>query len=114
MTLTLNFESHTINVAILIWLPFGELRCLLTTLVIKHITVYYTLYQYHTSSSYAKCVVVTDNTEAEVIEHRNDATYVSLPVTHAGLGILQRTNILVIIGSSGSGKTKCALDICRN
>ena len=38
--LTLNFEPHTLNVAIQIyvaiqiWLPFGELRCLLTTLVI--------------------------------------------------------------------------------
>ena len=28
---TLTFESHTLNFAI--WLPFGELRCLLTTLV---------------------------------------------------------------------------------
>ena len=33
VTLTLNFESHTLNVAILILLPFGRLRCLLTTLV---------------------------------------------------------------------------------
>ena len=44
-------------------------------------------------------------------EHRNDATYVSLPVTGAGLDTLQRTNILAIIGPSGSGKTKCALEI---
>ena len=34
VTLTLNFESHTLNVAIHIWLPLGELRCLLTTLVL--------------------------------------------------------------------------------
>ena len=33
VTLTSNFESHTLNVAIHIWLPLGELRCLLTTLV---------------------------------------------------------------------------------
>ena len=33
VTLTLNFESHTLNVAFHIWLPLGELRCLLTTLV---------------------------------------------------------------------------------
>ena len=34
VTLTSNFESHTLNVAIHIWLPLGELRCLLTTLVL--------------------------------------------------------------------------------
>ena len=33
VTLTLNFESHTLNVAILIWLPFSEPRCLLIILV---------------------------------------------------------------------------------
>ena len=32
VTLALNFESHTLNVAI--WLPFDELCCLLTTLVL--------------------------------------------------------------------------------
>ena len=31
--LDLNFEWHSLNVAILIWLPRGELCCLLTTLV---------------------------------------------------------------------------------
>ena len=33
MTLTLNFEWHSLNDAILIWLPLWELCCLLTTLV---------------------------------------------------------------------------------
>ena len=33
VTFTLNFESHTLNVAFHVWLPLGELRCLLTTLV---------------------------------------------------------------------------------
>ena len=36
VTLTSNFESHTLNVAIHIWLPLGELRCLLTTLVVPY------------------------------------------------------------------------------
>ena len=42
--LTLNFESHTPNVAIHIWLPLGELCCLLTTLVHQrsHISPYFT------------------------------------------------------------------------
>ena len=30
---TLTFESHTLNVAIPIWLPLSELRCLLSTLI---------------------------------------------------------------------------------
>ena len=33
VTLTLNLKSHALNVAIHIWLPLGELHCLLTTLV---------------------------------------------------------------------------------
>ena len=55
--------------------------------------------------------MVTDNTQTEVNEHMKDATYVTLPATQAGLRVLQKTNILAIIGRSGSGKTKCALDI---
>ena len=33
VALTLNLESHTLDVAIHIWLPLGKLCCLLTTLV---------------------------------------------------------------------------------
>ena len=35
VTLTFNFESHTLNVAIHILLPLGKICCLLTTLVLS-------------------------------------------------------------------------------
>ena len=44
-------------------------------------------------------------------EHRQDNAYVILPATQECLEILHRTNILAIIGPSGSGKSKCALEI---
>ena len=67
--------------------------------------------EYLSSYIHTQRVVVTDNTQTEVNEHMKDATYVTLPATQAGLHVLQKTNILAIIGRSGSGKTKCALDI---
>ena len=51
------------------------------------------------------------DTKAELKEHREDKTYVTLPTTEGGWNILEKENILVIIGPSGSGKTKSALDI---
>ena len=51
------------------------------------------------------------DTKAELMEHREDLTYVTLPATQGGLDMLDKENILAIIGPSGSGKTKCALDI---
>ena len=61
--------------------------------------------------NYFRIFLFTVNTQVEVKEHREDNAYVKLPATNECLEILHKTNILAIIGPSGSGKSKCALEI---
>ena len=51
------------------------------------------------------------NTNAELMDHQADRTYVSTTAAESGLDIILRKQVLVIIGPEGSGKTKCALEI---